>query len=92
MRQKHTVFDGRAANRVDRRSDKRCGLGLRADPGREEDERKDEEETTRFGATRKEKIVFYQVDARLVDLESNAVVWSGQHKIKKYIERKPFGL
>jgi hypothetical protein len=52
----------------------------------------DEEETTRFGATRKEKIVFYQVDARLVDLESNAVVWSGQHKIKKYIERKPFGL
>jgi hypothetical protein len=52
----------------------------------------DEEETTRFGATRKEKIVFYQVDARLVDLESNAVVWAGQHKIKKYIERKPFGL
>ncbi len=52
----------------------------------------DEEETTRFGATRKEQIVFYQVDARLVDLESNAVVWAGQHKIKKYIERKPFGL
>ncbi|MEJ2481543.1 MAG: penicillin-binding protein activator LpoB [Gemmatimonadota bacterium] len=52
----------------------------------------DEETTTRFGASRNEKIVFYQVDARLVDLESNAVVWSGQHKIKKYIERKPFGL
>jgi uncharacterized protein (TIGR02722 family) len=52
----------------------------------------DEEETMRFGATRKEQIVFYQVDARLVDLESNAVVWAGQHKIKKYIERKPFGL
>jgi hypothetical protein len=52
----------------------------------------DEEETMRYGATRKEKIVFYQVDARLVDLESNAVVWAGQHKIKKYIERKPFGL
>lgn len=52
----------------------------------------DEEETMRFGATRKEKIVFYQVDARLVDLESSAVVWAGQHKIKKYIERKPFGL
>jgi hypothetical protein len=52
----------------------------------------DEESTTYLGATRKEKIVFYQVDARLVDLESNAVVWSGQHKIKKYIERKPFGL
>jgi TolB-like protein len=52
----------------------------------------DEEETMRFGATRKERIVFYQVDARLVDLESNAVVWAGQHKIKKYIEQKPFGL
>ncbi len=52
----------------------------------------DEEETMRFGVKRKEKIVFYQVDARLVDLESNAVVWAGQHKIKKYIERKPFGL
>lgn len=52
----------------------------------------DEEETTRFGATRKEKIVFYQVDARLIDLESNVVVWAGQHEIKKYIERQPFGL
>ena len=52
----------------------------------------DEEETTRFGATRKEKIVFYQVDARLIDLETNVVVWAGQHEIKKYIERQPFGL
>jgi hypothetical protein len=39
----------------------------------------------------REKIVFYQVDATLVDLESNTKVWFGQHKIKKYIERKPFG-
>jgi len=52
----------------------------------------DEEETTRLGATRKEAIVFYQVDARLIDLETNAVVWAGQHEIKKYIERQPFGL
>jgi PBP1b-binding outer membrane lipoprotein LpoB len=52
----------------------------------------DEEETTRFGVTRKEAIVFYQVDARLIDLETNAVVWAGQHEIKKYIERQPFGL
>lgn len=52
----------------------------------------DEEETTRFGAKRKEKIVFYQVDARLIDLQSNVVVWAGQHEIKKYIERQPFGL
>ncbi len=52
----------------------------------------DEEETTRLGVSRKEKIVFYQVDARLIDLQTNAVVWAGQHEIKKYIERQPFGL
>jgi len=39
----------------------------------------------------REKIVFYQVDATLIDLESNQKVWVGQHKIKKYIERKRFG-
>ena len=37
-------------------------------------------------------VVFYQVDLALVDLESNAKVWVGQHKIKKYIERPRFGL
>jgi penicillin-binding protein activator len=35
----------------------------------------------------RERIVFYQVDATLVDLQSNEKVWIGQHKIKKYIER-----
>lgn len=35
----------------------------------------------------REKIVFYQVDAVLVDLESNVKVWTGQHKIKKLIDR-----
>ncbi|MBI4545939.1 MAG: penicillin-binding protein activator LpoB [Gemmatimonadetes bacterium] len=40
----------------------------------------------------REKIVYYQVDATLVDLETNLKVWAGQHKIKKYIERKRFGL
>jgi hypothetical protein len=39
----------------------------------------------------REKIVFYQIDATLVDLESNQKIWVGQHKIKKYIERKRFG-
>jgi hypothetical protein len=39
----------------------------------------------------REKVVYYQIDATLIDLESNAKVWIGQHKIKKYIERKPFG-
>ncbi len=36
----------------------------------------------------REKIVFYQVDATLIDLESNTKVWVGQHKIKKYIQRR----
>jgi penicillin-binding protein activator len=35
-------------------------------------------------------VVFYQVDMSLVDLESNARVWVGQHKIKKFIERPRF--
>ena len=39
----------------------------------------------------REKVVFYQVDATLTDLESNVKVWAGQHKIKKYIERPRFG-
>jgi len=53
----------------------------------------EDEETSRgVVGSRSEKIVFYQVDARMVDLESNVVVWAGQHKIKKYIERPPLGL
>ena len=39
----------------------------------------------------KEKIVYYQIDATLIDLESNAKVWLGQHKIKKFIERRGIG-
>jgi uncharacterized protein (TIGR02722 family) len=35
----------------------------------------------------RERIVFYQVDATLIDLQSNEKVWTGQHKIKKLIER-----
>lgn len=38
-----------------------------------------------------EKIIYYQVDATLVDLESNVKVWTGQHRIKKYIERSRIG-
>jgi uncharacterized protein (TIGR02722 family) len=38
-----------------------------------------------------EQIVYYQVDANLIDLESNAKVWAGQHRIKKYIERSRLG-
>ncbi|HKJ92411.1 MAG TPA: penicillin-binding protein activator LpoB [Longimicrobiales bacterium] len=39
----------------------------------------------------REKVVYYQVDATLIDLESNVKVWAGQHKIKKYIERPRIG-
>jgi penicillin-binding protein activator len=38
----------------------------------------------------RERVVFYQVDASLIDLETNAKVWVGQKKIKKYIERARF--
>ncbi len=40
---------------------------------------------------RGKSVVFYQVDLTLVDLESNAKVWVGQHKIKKFIERPRLG-
>ncbi len=36
----------------------------------------------------REKIVSYQIDATLIDLESNTKIWVGQHKIKKYIQRR----
>ena len=39
----------------------------------------------------RERVVYYQVDATLVDLESNAKVWVGQHKIKKYVDRRRIG-
>lgn len=40
----------------------------------------------------REKIVFYQVDASLIDLETNTKVWVGQKTIKKYVERARFTL
>lgn len=39
----------------------------------------------------RERIVYYQVDATLTDLESSVRVWAGQHQIKKYIERPRIG-
>src|SRR5690606_5404514 len=38
----------------------------------------------------RERVIFYQVDAALIDLETNVKVWAGEHKIKKYIERSRF--
>lgn len=38
----------------------------------------------------RERVVYYQIDATLIDLESNVKTWVGQHKIKKVIERSRF--
>ena len=42
-------------------------------------------------AAGRERIMYYQVDATLIDLETNTKVWVGQHKIKKYIDRRRIG-
>lgn len=36
---------------------------------------------------KKEKVVYYQIDLELSNLETNEVVWIGDKKIKKYINR-----
>jgi penicillin-binding protein activator len=36
-----------------------------------------------------DRVLYYQVDVTVTDLETNSRVWIGQHKIKKYIDR-PF--
>lgn len=37
-----------------------------------------------------DRVTFYQVDLKLVDMESNIEVWNGQKKIKKFSERSSF--
>jgi len=37
-----------------------------------------------------ERVVFYQIDLNLIDLEKNTKVWQGQKKIKKYISRNAY--
>lgn len=37
------------------------------------------------------KVIFYQVDLELIDIEKNIKVWFGQKKIKKIIERSRSG-
>ena len=39
-----------------------------------------------------DQVRFYQVDLTLIDLSSNRVVWAGQQKIKKSVERSGFRL
>jgi uncharacterized protein (TIGR02722 family) len=38
------------------------------------------------------RVVYYQVDMTLVDLETNAKTWTGQHRIKKLVEQPRFRL
>ena len=38
------------------------------------------------------KIVSYQIDMKLIDIENNTVAWTGQKKIKKEIRRRRFKL
>lgn len=38
------------------------------------------------------RVTFYQVDLKLIDLQSTREVWNGQKKIKKVLERSRFGL
>jgi uncharacterized protein (TIGR02722 family) len=40
----------------------------------------------------RKKVVFYQVNLELIDLETNRKVWIGEKKIKKYVKRSAFGL
>ncbi|MBR3898855.1 MAG: penicillin-binding protein activator LpoB [Elusimicrobiaceae bacterium] len=35
----------------------------------------------------KKAVVFYQVNMKLIDIESNKIVWNGQKQIKKYVTR-----
>ncbi len=36
------------------------------------------------------RIVFYQVDLSLIDIEDNTIIWGGQKRIRKYIRRPLF--
>ncbi|MCT7359260.1 MAG: penicillin-binding protein activator LpoB [Thalassobium sp.] len=39
----------------------------------------------------KERVTFYQVDLKLIDMESNMEVWNGQKKIQKLQQKSSFG-
>lgn len=40
----------------------------------------------------RERIIYYQVDATLISVETGQKIWIGQHRIKKYIERRRIGM
>ncbi len=37
------------------------------------------------------KVVYYQTNLKLVNIQSNRIVWNGEKKIKKYISRSSMG-
>ncbi len=39
----------------------------------------------------KQRVTFYQVDLKLIDMESNREVWNGQKKIQKLQQKSSFG-
>lgn len=39
----------------------------------------------------KQRVTFYQVDMKLIDMETNREVWNGQKKIQKLQQRSSFG-
>ncbi|MAY15156.1 penicillin-binding protein activator LpoB [Thalassolituus sp. UBA2009] len=39
----------------------------------------------------KDRVTFYQVDLKLIDMESNMEVWNGQKKIQKLQQKSSFG-
>ncbi|AWB66951.1 penicillin-binding protein activator LpoB [Saccharobesus litoralis] len=39
-----------------------------------------------------QRVTFYQVDLRLIDMTSNREVWNGQKKIKKFLKRASYSL
>jgi penicillin-binding protein activator len=39
----------------------------------------------------RERVIYYQIDATLLDLEFNLKIWVGQHRIKKVITRSRLG-
>lgn len=39
-----------------------------------------------------QRVMFYQINLELIDLQSNKKVWIGEKKIKKFIEQSRFGM
>lgn len=39
-----------------------------------------------------EEVMFYQINLELIDIETHRMVWIGEKKIKKYIERDSYGI